>query len=176
VAVEKAAFRAPTKQELVEFRKIIEAGDYDRVKCIIWDNPRYLVSSGDTPTALKEGYRYNAMHICALSRKARIAELLLQTVSNTEFTDLLIGKKKEQKSSKELAAILLDYYLNMPEKGRSETPLHLASKIGCIEVIEVLTSFPECKSTPNNDGLYPKDVSFIIYSTPYSKYIFSNFL
>lgn len=158
-AVEKAIFRAPTKQELIEFRKLIEAGEYEHVKSIIWDNPRYLVSSGDTPTALKEGYRYNAMHVCAISKKPRIAELILQTVSDPNFVDILTGKKNDIKMCKELAANLLDYYLNIPEKGRSETPLHFAAKNGAAEMVEVLTSYPECKMTTNSDGLLPKEVN-----------------
>ncbi|XP_054087212.1 ankyrin repeat and LEM domain-containing protein 2 homolog isoform X1 [Zeugodacus cucurbitae] len=158
IVVEKAAFRGPTKQELIEFRKIIESGDYERVKTMIWDNPRYLVSAGDTPTTLKEGYRYNAMHICAISGKPRIAELILKTVSDTKFVDLLTGKKNDEKMCKELCVNLLDYYLNIPEKGRSETPLHFAAKTGGVEMVELLTTFPECKMTPNSEGLYPKDI------------------
>ena len=157
--MEKAAFRAPTKQELIEFRKVIESGDYERVKAMIWDNPRYLVSSGDTPTTLKEGYRYNAMHVCAISNKPRIADLILQTVANPKFVDLLTGKKNDEKMCKELCKNLLDYYLNIPEKGRSETPLHFAAKMGAMDVIEVLTSYPECRMTPNSEGYLPKDVS-----------------
>ncbi|KAL9884960.1 ankyrin repeat and LEM domain-containing protein 2 [Glossina fuscipes fuscipes] len=158
ISLEKAAFRLPTKHELIEFRKIIESGDCDRVKNIIWDNPRYLVSSGDTPTTLKEGYRYNAMHICAISKKPQVAELILKTVYDPKFVDLLTGKKGDQKMCEELCANLLDYYLNMPEKGRSETPLHLAAKYGCVEMVEVLTSYPECKLTKNSEDLLPKQI------------------
>ncbi|XP_017485530.1 PREDICTED: uncharacterized protein LOC108374076 isoform X1 [Rhagoletis zephyria] len=166
IVVEKAAFRGPTKQELIEFRKVIESGDCERVKNMIWDNPRYLVSAGDTPTTLKEGYRYNAMHICAISKKPRIAELILKTVSDTKFVDLLTGKKNDEKMCKELCVNLLDYYLNIPEKGRSETPLHLATKNGAAEMVEVLTSFPECKMTRNSEGLYPKDIICSRVSNP----------
>ncbi|XP_054728401.1 ankyrin repeat and LEM domain-containing protein 2 homolog [Anastrepha obliqua] len=166
IVAEKAAFRSPTKQELIEFRKVIESGDYERVKSMIWDNPRYLVSAGDTPTTLKEGYRYNAMHICAISKKPRIAELILKTVSDTKFVDLLTGKKNDEKMCKELCVNLLDYYLNIPEKGRSETPLHFAAKNGALEMVEVLTSFPECKMTPNSEGLYPKDIICSRVSSP----------
>lgn len=157
VSLDKPAYRAPTKQELTEFRKVIESGDCNKVYNIIWDNPRFLISAGDTPTSLKEGYRYNAMHICALNKKSQIAALILDTISNLNFIELVCGKKN-QKVCIEASAILLDYFLNTPEKGRCETPLHLAVKIGAVEVVEVLTSYRQCKMTLNNDGLLPKDI------------------
>lgn len=51
---EKASpFKGPKPQELVELRKAIESGNYKFVKETIWQNPRYLVSSGDTPSILQ---------------------------------------------------------------------------------------------------------------------------
>lgn len=51
---EKASpFKGPKPQELVELRKAIEAGNNKFVREIIWQNPRYLVSSGDTPSILQ---------------------------------------------------------------------------------------------------------------------------
>lgn len=157
VNLEKTAYRTPSKQELTEFRKIIESGDCKKVHTKIWDNPRFLISAGDTPTSLKEGYRYNAMHICALNKKAEIASLILETIGNLAFVELVYGKKN-QKVCIEASAILLDYFLNTPEKGRYETPLHLAAKIGALEVVEVLTSYPQCKMTRNNEGQLAKDI------------------
>lgn len=125
----------------------------------IWKNPRYLVSSGDTPTSLKEGFRYNALHICATEKKPLVADLILKTISDPKFFELLHGMQDQQFCQK-ASEVLLDYYLNIPEKGRNETPLHLASKIGAAEVIEVLTSYKECKMTANSEGKLPKDVSF----------------
>ncbi|EDV46499.1 uncharacterized protein LOC6549841 [Drosophila erecta] len=158
ISGEGPPFRAPTKQELVEFRKQIEGGHIDRVKRIIWENPRFLISSGDTPTSLKEGCRYNAMHICAQVNKARIAQLLLKTVSDREFTQLYAGKKGSGKMCAALNTSLLDYYLNMPDKGRGETPLHFASKNGHVAMVEVLISYPECKSLRNHEGKFPKEI------------------
>nr|NP_728083.2 Ankle2, isoform F [Drosophila melanogaster]AAF48737.2 Ankle2, isoform F [Drosophila melanogaster] len=158
VSGEGPPFRAPTKQELVEFRKQIEGGHIDRVKRIIWENPRFLISSGDTPTSLKEGCRYNAMHICAQVNKARIAQLLLKTISDREFTQLYVGKKGSGKMCAALNISLLDYYLNMPDKGRGETPLHFAAKNGHVAMVEVLVSYPECKSLRNHEGKEPKEI------------------
>ena len=50
---ESSAFRGPKPQELVRLRKAIEGGDLPTVRTMVWGTPRYLVSSGDTPTVLQ---------------------------------------------------------------------------------------------------------------------------
>lgn len=157
VSLEKSAFKAPKSQELVQFRKSIETGNIMVVKQTFSDNPRYLISSGDTPSILKEGTRYNAIHVTALHNKPKVCELILESVSNPYFIQRLNGREN-LKTCQDIANILLDLYLNMPEKGRSDTPLHLAVKYGAIDVVKVLTSYPQCKMTYNLDGLQPKDV------------------
>lgn len=157
VAADKSPFRAPKSQELVLFRKLIEQGKYDSVLQGIWRNPRYLVGSGDTPTILKESFRYNALHVAALAKNSRMCELLLQTIGDPNFVQLLHGKK-DMLICRDVSNILLDLYLNMPEKGRGETPLHLAIKFGAVEVIEVLTSYSQCDIRANAEGLWPRDV------------------
>lgn len=158
VASEKTtSFRGPTSQELVKFRKMIEQNDKESANNLIRSNPRYLVSSGDTPTILKESFRYNAMHVAAISKNAEMATLVLEVVSEPEFVKQLHGKD-DDRTAEHVSKILLDLYLNTPEKGRGETPLHLAAKYGAVSVVEVLTSYPECQSNRNVDGLLPKDV------------------
>lgn len=154
-----SSFRGPTSQELVKFRKAIEQGNYESVYDTIWTNPRYLIGSGDTPSILKESFRYNALHVAALAKNARISKLILDTIGDPKFVQLLHGKD-DKRTAEDVSVILLDLYLNMPEKGRSETPLHLASKYGAVEVVEVLTSYKACQMTINSDGLLPKDVCF----------------
>lgn len=139
---------------------MIEQGDKESVHHLIRSNPRYLVSSGDTPTILKESFRYNALHVAALTKNADIASLVLETVGDPEFIKLLHGKD-DDRTAEDVSNILLDLYLNMPEKGRGETPLHLATKFGASEVVEVLTSYKECQSNRNVEGLLPKDVSSV---------------
>lgn len=158
VGEKASAFRGPTSQELVKFRKMIEQADMASVRNLIWSNPRYLVSSGDTPTILKESFRYNAIHSAAISKHGEMAKLILETVENPDFIKLLHGKD-DDRTAKEVSEILLDLYLNTPEKGRSETPLHLASKFGAIDVVEVLKSYEKCESRKNSDGLLPIEVS-----------------
>lgn len=46
-------FRGPKSQDLVKLRKGIENGNLNFVHTTIWENPRYLISSGDTPSILQ---------------------------------------------------------------------------------------------------------------------------
>lgn len=154
------SFRGPTSQELVKFRKLIEQGDKEAAHNSFRSNPRYLVSSGDTPTILKESFRYNALHVAAISKNAEMTALILETVGDPEFIKLLHGKD-DDRTAEDVSNIMLDLYLNMPERGRGETPLHLAVKFGAVSVVEVLTSYRECQSNKNTDGFFPKDVSII---------------
>jgi ankyrin repeat protein len=158
-SLEKSNFPAPKSQDLVKFRKEIEQNNMAKVYDLIMSNPRYLVSSGDTPSILKEGPRYNALHIAAMHNHARMVKLILQTVEQTQFIEHLHGFTNDP-NIEVMCQNLLESYLNTPDKSRNETPLHFAAKIGALEVIEVLISYPLCKMKPNFEGLYPKDVSF----------------
>uniref|UniRef100_A0A182W762 ANKLE2 third alpha/beta domain-containing protein n=1 Tax=Anopheles minimus TaxID=112268 RepID=A0A182W762_9DIPT len=154
--VPKSPFSAPSSQKLVAFRKLIEANNIEEVRSMIMTNPRYLISSGDTPTILKEGPRYNALHITALTGRSEICRLILQTIENPSYIELLHGQRTS--STDEVTAILLDLYLNTPDKCRNETALHLAAKHGWVEVVKELIAFPQCQVLPNRDGWYPRDI------------------
>ncbi|KAK4887667.1 hypothetical protein RN001_003938 [Aquatica leii] len=153
------AFRGPKSQDLVKLRKNIELGLIDVVSTTIWENPRYLISSGDTPSILQEGSRYNALHIAAKSKSHSMCELILNTVSDISFIKLLYGDDSNQ-DPKERANMLLDLYLNTPDKGLNETPLHFAVKFGAVEVVELLVSYPQCDKYVSNK--YAKTPSMII--------------
>uniref|UniRef100_A0AAG5DL23 ANKLE2 third alpha/beta domain-containing protein n=1 Tax=Anopheles atroparvus TaxID=41427 RepID=A0AAG5DL23_ANOAO len=151
----KSLFVAPTSQKLVAFRKLIEANNVSEVSVTI-QNPRYLVSSGDTPTILKEGPRYNALHIAAIEGRSEICRLILQTIENSAYIEKLHGQRTQ--CTDEVSAILLDLYLNVPDKCRSETPLHFAAKHGSVDVVKELIAYPQCQVVPNADGLYPSAI------------------
>lgn len=165
---EKSSFRGPKPQELVKFRKSIESGDIEYVKSKIWENPRFLVSSGDTPSILQEGYRYNALHVVSKTEHVDMCKLILETISNLSFLQLLYGETNQQ-FCLDVMSILIDCYLNMPDKGLNETPLHFASKWGRYEIVELLTSYKECKMRPNKYGEYPLDI--VCHRTEKDEYI-----
>lgn len=98
-----------------------------------------------------------------------MCEKLLDIISNVEFIQLVYGKKNVQ-YCQETSGILQDLYLNMPERGRNETPLHLAVKFGAVEVVETLTSYPQCNQTRNSDGCLPIDV--ILFADSFDCMIF----
>ncbi|KAL4706699.1 hypothetical protein ACJJTC_014454 [Scirpophaga incertulas] len=152
-------FKAPSPQDMVSLRKAIEAGLADTVRDRVWDNPRFLVSSGNTPSILQEGSRYNALHVAAKALNAEICNLILTAVGNPAFVQTLNGGDADPDSCKEFASILVDRYLNTPDKAMNETPLHFAVKFGAADVVDVLTSFPQCnREAVNKFGEQPKDI------------------
>lgn len=100
------------------------------------------------------------MHVAALSNNAEACEIILEKVGDPQYIQYA-QNGTDSRTSEEISSILLDLYLNMPEKGRGETPLHLAVKFGSADVVEVLTSYPQCNITANTHKQYPKDVSLL---------------
>ncbi|XP_041969044.1 ankyrin repeat and LEM domain-containing protein 2 homolog [Aricia agestis] len=152
-------FKAPSPQDMVALRKAIEKGCLALVRDRIWDNPRYLISSGNSPTILQEGARFNALHVAARAMNAEMCNLILTTVGDPSFVQLLYGADTDSEACKEFAGILVDRYLNTPDKVANETPLHFAAKFGAEQAVDVLTSFSQCnRNAQNRDGNTPKDV------------------
>ena len=52
-AEKPSPFKGPKPQDLVQLRRAIETGNIRLVRKTIWDNPRFLISSGDTPSILQ---------------------------------------------------------------------------------------------------------------------------
>lgn len=144
-----AAFKSLPPRELAPFRRLIEAGKEEDVKNLIWSNPRYLISSGDTAVVLMEGPRYNASHCAAKADRAEVLEVILNTVRDPKFIKTFYLSDDEE-TTKERARVLLDCYLNTPDKGACETPLHFAAKFGAYSAAKVLLSFKECDTQKKN--------------------------
>jgi len=114
-------------------------------------------------SCLQEGSRYNALHVAAKARNAEICDLILQTVSNVAFIQLLYGDD-DSASCEDRARILLDLYLNTPDKALNETPLHFAVKFGAVSVVDILVSYPQCdKHARNKFGQTPRDVCNVYF-------------
>lgn len=91
-----------------------------------------------------------------------MCKLILNTINDPEFISLLYGKD-DNKIYVDRAQILLDLYLNTPDKGLNETPLHFAAKYGLKDVVKVLVSYTECmKNLKNKWDSRPIDVSYIL--------------
>lgn len=153
------SFKSPRTQDLTaKLRKAVEKGDEVAFSELVWSNPRYLIGSGDNPTIVQEGCRYNVMHVAAKENQGGIAQLLLDTLENPEFMRLMYPDDQEVMLQKRIHYIV-DLYLNTPDKAGFETPLHFACKFGCPEVVNVLCSHPDIdKNCKNKDGQKPCDL------------------
>lgn len=78
-----------------------------------------------------------------------MCKVILCTIADVNFIKLLYGEENYQ-DAEYRSKILLDLYLNTPDKALNETPLHIASKFGAIKVVEILVSFPQCDKTLRN--------------------------
>ncbi|XP_039627400.1 ankyrin repeat and LEM domain-containing protein 2 [Polypterus senegalus] len=153
------SFKSPRTQDLTaKLRKAVEKGDEATFKELIWSNPRYLIGSGDNPTVVQEGCRYNVMHVAAKENQPAICQLLLDTLENPDFMRLMYPDDSEPMLQKRICYIL-DLYLNTPDKVGFETPLHFACKFGRPDVVNVLCSHPYIeKHCKNKYGQEPADV------------------
>ncbi|XP_072839673.2 ankyrin repeat and LEM domain-containing protein 2 isoform X1 [Pogona vitticeps] len=160
VSKERAnSYKSPRTQDLTaKLRKAVEKGDETAFLELIWSNPRYLIGSGDNPTIVQEGCRYNVMHVAARENQPGICRLLLDTLENPEFMRLMYPDDDSIMLQKRIRYIV-DLYLNTPDKMGFDTPLHFACKFGNPEVVSVLASHPDIVKNPRNkSNQTPADV------------------
>ncbi|XP_057177124.1 ankyrin repeat and LEM domain-containing protein 2 [Triplophysa rosa] len=160
VSVEKAnEFRSPRTQDLTaKLRRAVETGDEESFKNLVWENPRYLIGSGDNPTIVQEGCRYNVLHVAAKENQPEMSRLILETLENPRFMRLMYPHDEELMLFQRIGYIL-DLYLNTPDKVNNETPLHFACKFGCADVVNVLCSHPYTdKNCGNKYGQKPASI------------------
>lgn len=56
-------FKSLKSEDLVAFRRLIEGGELDKVEEAVNSNPRFLVSSGDTPSIIQVMYKSTSIFI-----------------------------------------------------------------------------------------------------------------
>ncbi|EFO22222.2 hypothetical protein LOAG_06265 [Loa loa] len=139
-------------------KKAIELKDDGLFLDMALQNPRYLINIGsDTPTIVVEGFRYNAMHLAAKVGNLYVAKYVLHLVCDSEALLTLYGTSEDDVRMR--SRILLDCYLNMPDKGSHDTPLHFASKFGHSHFVELLLSYSVCQKNPiNKMGFTPAQI------------------
>ena len=115
-AAEKAnTFPSLKTPQLNKFRKLIEEGDLQHFQDSVWENPRYLITSGDTPEILQLGCRYNALHCAVRSGKLDMCKELLSIIQGDRFWKLVYADDSEAVRQTRRDH-LLDLYLNMQDK------------------------------------------------------------
>ncbi|KAM3725798.1 Ankyrin repeat and LEM domain-containing protein [Dirofilaria immitis] len=139
-------------------KKSIESKDDELFSDMVLQNPRYLINIGsDTPTIVVEGFRYNAMHLAAKVGNLHVAKYVLHLICDTEALLALYGTSEDDVRMR--SRILLDCYLNMPDKGSHDTPLHFASKFGHYHLVELFLSYNICqKNAINKMGFTPAQI------------------
>ncbi|XP_045390041.1 ankyrin repeat and LEM domain-containing protein 2 isoform X1 [Lemur catta] len=153
------SYKNPRTQDLTaKLRKAVEKGEEDTFCDLVWSNPRYLIGSGDNPTIVQEGCRYNVMHVAAKENQASICQLTVATLENPDFMRLMYPDDDAAMLQQRMC-YLVDLYLNTPDKMGYDTPLHFACKFGNADVVSVLSSHHLTVKNPRNKyDKTPEDV------------------
>lgn len=65
---------------------------------------------------MQEGFRYNALHVCARANQAEAAKLILDTIECLDFMKLMYPDESEESGWNRINN-LSDMYINTPDKG-----------------------------------------------------------
>lgn len=146
------AFSTPKQFELNKLMQAIEKCDEDVFNDNVWSNPKFLINSSDCPSILKPNCRYNALHVAAKFNQSGMIKLILDTLRNKTFYNLMYPLQTDLPDSSKDTFInhIIDLYCNTPEKILFETPLHLACKFGFLEVVSELISSGCCNKDLKN--------------------------
>ncbi|GMS95745.1 hypothetical protein PENTCL1PPCAC_17920, partial [Pristionchus entomophagus] len=152
------AFPSVSRIEMNKLKKIVETDNLTEFLVLADLNPRFLINtSGDTAAIVQEGFRFNALHIAARHGSTLITEHILMFVSDTQYLIKLYGTSEVDVNLRK--ENILISYLNTPDKGNGDTPLHLASKWGHVEVARIIASYRQTiRNLKNKNNEIPFDV------------------
>ncbi|TRY75457.1 hypothetical protein TCAL_07107 [Tigriopus californicus] len=148
-----------TPQQLKALKEAIQSGHEATFHALVDQNPRYLTTPCDTPAIIHSGTRANALHVAAAARSLTMTQVVLARITDSELMNRMYPHETPENRARR-GEYLLDLYLNMPNKGHNDTPLHQAAKFGCVEVVQFLAGFSSCDTNrPNKMGLTPAEVA-----------------
>ncbi|CAD6196895.1 unnamed protein product [Caenorhabditis auriculariae] len=157
-------FPSLTRIQMNDLKRAIDKGNLEVFNTLVESNPRYIVnSSGDVASIVMEGFRYNALHIAAKAGQVEIIRSLLEHLHDLHYLTSLYATNEEDVVFRQRN--IIDSYLNTPDKGNCDTPLHLASKFGKVDVVEVLCAEKLLdRNVMNKEGVTPVQVAAARYN------------
>ena len=102
-------------QDLSRLRKLIEDGKAAEFADVVWDNPRHLITSGDTPEILQVPTRSNALHCGASQCQLAVCKEVIAIIESSRFWELIYPDDTAETRAKRRDH-LIDLYLNMQDK------------------------------------------------------------
>lgn len=107
------------------------------------------MTPSDTPSVIHSGTRANALHIAAESGSAQMTTLILEAIQSPDLmAKMYPGESLESRVRRQ--EYLFDLYLNSHLKGGFDTPLHVASKYGFVDVVALLVQYSSCDTVAKN--------------------------
>ena len=156
---EGCPYKGLIPQELKKIKEAIQKDDENEIRQLVASNPRYMMTPCDQPAIIHSGTRANALHIAANVGKLKMAEVILELVTDIDLVKRMYPNESPESLAKR-QEYLLDLYLNMPKKGDFDTPLHQASKWGHWPIIQLLVDYSSCDTKRRNrDNLTPAEVA-----------------
>uniref|UniRef100_A0AC35G3X8 Uncharacterized protein n=2 Tax=Panagrolaimus sp. PS1159 TaxID=55785 RepID=A0AC35G3X8_9BILA len=140
-------------QELSKFLKLLQ--NHDNIEAIKYmdENPHYFIDmSIDQPSILHIGCRHNALHICARYGNLFIAMEIMRRIRDLKYISNIYNTSA---SIEETSDILIDRFLNNPDKQARRTPILWAARQGFLKFVMFISSFPQLQF-PDNKQL--KDI------------------
>ena len=113
-------------------RKLLEKGEVDQFIDLIWKNPKYLISSGESPEIYHEGTRRNILHCAVDYGNLEFCKALFNIIRSDRFWETLYPKDSLEKRNTD-RQLLIDKYLNMQD-GTERLKVHVHVFMCCMYI------------------------------------------